>query len=83
MSAFSCLCTSDGTGFCPPEQQAQRCLPRGWEIHYSGSSVVPLIGMLSPHLLVIINQGLYFFAGREVSEVGRTLLELLLAEWNW
>lgn len=44
---------------------------------------MPLIGMLSPHLLVIINQGLYFFAGREVSEVGRTLLELLLAEWNW
>lgn len=55
-------------------------LPRGWENHYSGSSVVPLIGMLSSHLPAIINQDFCFLASQEIGEVGRTPLEILLAE---
>lgn len=56
------------------------CLPREWKNHYSGNSVTPLIGMLSSHLPAIINQDFYFFASQEIGEVGRTPLEILLAE---
>lgn len=58
------------------------CLLWGWENHYSGSSVVHLIGMLSSHLSAIINQEFYFFASQEIGEFGRTPLEILLAERN-
>lgn len=56
------------------------CLLWAWETHYSGPRVVPLIGMLSSRLPTIINQDFYFFASQEIGDVGRTPLEILLAE---